>query len=48
MIYKLISSREVVAKVFSDLDLKDEAQRITDIQEWISEGCRKNRGSVSA
>lgn len=46
MIYKLISSREVVAKVFSDLDLKDEAQRITDIQEWISEAVEKI-GAVS-
>ncbi len=41
MIYKLISSREVVTKVFSDLDLKDEGQRISDIQEWISEAVEK-------
>ena len=41
MIYKLTSSREIVAKVLADLDMKEENQRISDIQEWISEAVEK-------
>lgn len=41
MIYKLTSSREVIAKVYADLDLKEEHQRISDIQEWVSEAVEK-------
>lgn len=41
MIYKLTSSREVIAKIFADLDIKEENQRISDIQEWVSEAVEK-------
>lgn len=41
MIYKLVSSKAIVAKLLSDLDIQDEQIRITDIQEWIGEAYEK-------
>lgn len=41
MITKLISSKQVIAKIFADLDIQDENQRITDIREWIGEAVEK-------
>lgn len=46
MVYKLTSSREIIAKIFSDLDIKEDGQRISDIIEWISEAVEKI-GAVS-
>ena len=37
----MISSKTVLAKVISDLDLKEEEIRISDIREWICEGLLK-------
>lgn len=41
MIYKLISSSEIIAKIFADLDIKEENQRISDMLEWVSEAVEK-------
>jgi hypothetical protein len=41
MIYNTTSSKRVVAKVFSDLNLQEENHRISDILEWVSEGLEK-------
>ena len=41
MIYKLVSSKRVIAKVFADLDLKEGSHRISDWQEWIAEAVEK-------
>ena len=41
MILKYTSSKEVIAKIFSDLDLQEEMHRIVDFKEWISEGLEK-------
>lgn len=38
---KLVSSKAVLAKVISDLDLKEDEIRITDISEWIGEAMEK-------
>lgn len=38
---RLISSSTVIAKLISDLDLKEDQIRITDIREWIQEGMLK-------
>ena len=38
---KLVSSKAVLAKVISDLDLKEDEIRITDIVEWIGEAMEK-------
>ena len=46
MVYKMISSKSVIAKVIADLDLKEEDIRITDIKSWIGEACM-NIGSVN-
>lgn len=46
MVYKLTSSKEIIAKVFADLDIKEEGQRISDMIEWISEAVEKI-GAVS-
>lgn len=37
----MISSKTVLAKVISDLDLKEEEIKISDISEWIAEGLLK-------
>lgn len=41
MIYKLVSIKRVIAKVFADLDLKEGDHRITDLIEWGSEALLK-------
>ena len=41
MIYKLTSSRKVIAKILSDLNIQDEQIRITDMKEWIAEALEK-------
>jgi hypothetical protein len=41
MILKYTSSKEVIAKIFTDLDLQEESHRIADMREWISEGLEK-------
>ncbi len=46
MIYKLVSSRRVISKIFADLNIKEEPTRISDIKEWIGEAMEKI-GSVN-
>lgn len=46
MVYKMVSSKSVIAKVIADLDLKEEDIRITDVRQWIGEACM-NIGSVN-
>lgn len=41
MIYNLVSCRRVIAKVMTDLDLQEEAHRISDFVSWIGEGMLK-------
>lgn len=41
MIYNTISSNNIISKVFSDLNLKEESHRISDMREWIGEGLEK-------
>lgn len=41
MIYKFISSEQIVSKVMADLDLSEENLRITDMREWCFEGIEK-------
>ena len=38
---RMISSKTVLAKVISDLDLKEEEIKISDISEWICAGLLK-------
>jgi len=41
MLYKTTSVKRVIAKVFTDLDLKEGDHRITDMIEWCAEGLLK-------
>lgn len=41
MIYKLTSVKKVIAKVFTDLDLKEGDHRISDMVEWSGEAMEK-------
>lgn len=41
MIHNYISSQAIIAKVMSDLDIRDFGQRVTDIVEWIGEALEK-------
>jgi hypothetical protein len=41
MIYKMVSSKAVVAKVIADLGLREDKIKITDISEWIGEAMEK-------
>ena len=41
MIYKLTSVKRVIAKVFTDLDLKEGDHRVTDMVEWAGEALEK-------
>lgn len=41
MVYRMISSRQVMAKVFADLDIKEGSNRQSDILEWIGEAIEK-------
>ena len=46
MVYKMVSSKAVIAKVIADLDLNEKDIKITDIKQWISDACM-NIGSVN-
>lgn len=46
MIYKYISSKQIVSKILSDLDIREEDVRISSILEWIGEAVEKI-GSVT-
>jgi len=41
MIYKLVSIKRVIAKVFTDLDLQEGDHRVLDMVEWASEALEK-------
>ena len=41
MVYKYVSVKRVIAKVFTDLDLKEGDHRVTDMVEWCGEGLMK-------
>jgi hypothetical protein len=41
MIYKFVSVKRVIAKVFTDLDLKEGDHRVTDMVEWAGEAVKK-------
>ena len=41
MIYKLTSCKQVIAKVFADLDLREDTHRISDMIEWCGEALLK-------
>lgn len=41
MIYKYTSVKQVLAKVMSDLNIKEDSQRVTDMIEWASEAIEK-------
>ena len=41
MVYNYTSSKEVIAKIYSDLDIQEESHRITDIREWVAEAITK-------
>lgn len=41
MIYNLVSVKKVIAKVFTDLDLKEQTHRISDMIEWSGEALKK-------
>lgn len=47
MIYKLTSSKKVIAKVFADLNLREGDYRITDMLEWVGEAFLKI-GAISS
>lgn len=44
MLYNLTSVKRVIAKVFSDLDLKEGDHRISDMVEWAGEALEKIGG----
>ena len=44
MLYKYISSKRIISKVLTDLDLGEENIRITDLLEWIGESLLKIGG----
>lgn len=41
MIYRMISGKQIVSKVFADLNIKEGSNRIADMIEWISEAVEK-------
>jgi len=47
MIYKYISVKNIIAKVFTDLDLPTESHRVSDMIEWAGEALKKI-GAVSS
>jgi len=47
MVYKLTSVKRVIAKVFTDLDLKEGDHRIADMIEWAGEALEKIGGFPS-
>ena len=46
MVYKMVSSKAVIAKVIADLDLNEKDIKITDIKQFIGDACM-NIGSVN-
>lgn len=46
MVYKMITSKSIIAKVIADLGLEEDKIKISDITEWIGEGIQKI-GSVN-
>lgn len=46
MVYKMVSSKSVLAKIIADLSLEEQDIKITDIKSWIGEACM-NIGSVN-
>ena len=46
MIYKMVTSKSIIAKVIADLGLDEDKIKISDISEWIGEAVSKI-GSVS-
>lgn len=44
MVTKLISSQTIISKLISDLNISEEALRVSDIQEWIGEAALKIGG----
>lgn len=46
MVYKMITSKSIIAKVIADLGLDENKIKISDITEWIGEGIQKI-GSVN-
>ena len=41
MVYKLTSVKKIIAKVFTDLDLKEGDHRVSDMIEWAGEALEK-------
>lgn len=41
MVYKMVTSKSVIAKVIADLGLEESKINISDISEWIGEGAQK-------
>ena len=41
MVYKMISSKSVIAKIIADLGLEEDRIKISDIREWIGESMQK-------
>lgn len=46
MIYKMVTSKSIIAKVIADLGLEEDKIKISDIREWIGEAVQKI-GSVN-
>lgn len=46
MVYKMVSSKAVIAKVIADLNLDEKDIKITDVRQWIGDACM-NIGSVN-
>lgn len=44
MIYKYTTSKDIISKVVTDLDLQEETHRISDMIEWIGEAVEKIGG----
>ena len=41
MVYKMVTSKSVVAKIIADLALSEDKINISDIKEWIGEALQK-------
>ena len=44
MIYNYITSKSIISKVLTDLDLQKETHRISDMIEWVGEAVEKIGG----
>ena len=47
MIDRLTTSKEIIAKIIADYDLKEDEIKITDIKEWIGEGMEAQYNSLN-